>query len=836
MKLIKKYFMLCLGFLAIAILAFSFKDEFMVGQGSGELRFVATSSKNEESQGFTQTVTGIFVNGYYVNHTDFRRSTWINADSNTLTEFYTINGDNNEVVIPISQAQNLTYDYFYSYNGGVLQVFLDNKLLESVDTYSPTVSLESKLIQFDSSYGLSWHAIFMGVILSFFIVVIIQFYKKNILSEITKKEWLYLGIILISAVLAIYFSFFYMNRPYIIIHTSIFSMKKLIVTLPAFLFLLFMTMKLWSHSVAENIKIRKWINKLIYLVPIVGIFVLENSYNYLRLIGKEYYLANYLIVSLLMFTLTLVFMNRKAGAIVTLLICLVAGIVNKMMIDVRDMPLQYYHLKQFRDAANVADVVNIEFDNQIIISIVITLAFVLFILFLPVKPYEIHWLKRIPIMVIMTVAAYFIFPSAVSIIANRTTTTLNFWKMYQTYSENGAALSFVDFYNQSKLTVPEGYSVAKVDEILEGYTSPQPTTQQPNIILIQNESQMDVMRYRDDFVSPDPMAFQHSLAENTIHGDLYVSVFGGGTANTEYEVLTSNSLAILPPNTFPYQQLITENRSSYARLLGSFGYDTIALHPNNRRNYNRDKVWNYLGFDKQYFFDSTPDLKSLFPLSNERMFVSDKSLFEGVASLYDKKTSNKPMFTFVVTMQGHGGYQTGAVASEVQVGVNAKGLEAENEYFTSVKKTDEAFAELVSHFQKYPEPTVIIMYGDHQPALSQVFYSSIFTGDYKENKYVSPFVVWANFDIPESSGVPLSPNYLIPYTIDRLKESQYPLNTSAFYNFLAEMEKGYPVMTTWGYFDADGNYHENVDETGLYHDYQLIQYNRIKDEKILTVE
>ncbi len=68
-------------------------------------------------------------------------------------------------------------------------------------------------------------------------------------------------------------------------------------------------------------------------------------------------------------------------------------------------------------------------------------------------------------------------------------------------------------------------------------------------------------------MEPDPLSNQHTLTDNTVHGTLNVSVFGGGTANTEYEVLTSNPISLLSSNLFPYQQIITQERPSFASYL-----------------------------------------------------------------------------------------------------------------------------------------------------------------------------------------------------------------------------------------------------------------------------
>lgn len=102
-------------------------------------------------------------------------------------------------------------------------------------------------------------------------------------------------------------------------------------------------------------------------------------------------------------------------------------------------------------------------------------------------------------------------------------------------------------------------------------------------------------------MEPDPLSNQHALTDNAVHGTLNVSVFGGGTANTEYEVLTSNPISLLSSNLFPYQQIITQERPSFASYLKDKNYETVALHPQSGNNYNRHAVYPLLGFNKSYF-------------------------------------------------------------------------------------------------------------------------------------------------------------------------------------------------------------------------------------------
>ena len=76
-------------------------------------------------------------------------------------------------------------------------------------------------------------------------------------------------------------------------------------------------------------------------------------------------------------------------------------------------------------------------------------------------------------------------------------------------------------------------------------------------------------------------------------------------------------------------------------------------------------------------------------------------------------------------------------------------------YFTS--GSDRAFEQLVNYFEQEEEPTVILMFGDHWPRLNNAFINSMANQadtenelEKNQNKYVTPFVIWANYNIEET--------------------------------------------------------------------------------------
>lgn len=140
------------------------------------------------------------------------------------------------------------------------------------------------------------------------------------------------------------------------------------------------------------------------------------------------------------------------------------------------------------------------------------------------------------------------------------------------YSRDGMMVSLLFSLKYLAVDKPEGYDADLVNGVAEKYaddggdgTSAEEKTK-PNIIVIMNEAYSDLSVLRDFETNVNPMPFTSKLTENTVKGDLYVSVVGGNTANSEFEFLTGSSMAFLPTGSIPYQQFIKGEMPSSFRI------------------------------------------------------------------------------------------------------------------------------------------------------------------------------------------------------------------------------------------------------------------------------
>ena len=405
-----------------------------------------------------------------------------------------------------------------------------------------------------------------------------------------------------------------------------------------------------------------------------------------------------------------------------------------------------------------------------------------------------------------------------------------FWNLTSSYEKYGYFLATYIYENYQKVEKPEGYSAEAVEQLMTELIQEQTekSGQLPNIIAIMNESFTDFASVDGIQTSKQLLPFIDSLQENTVKGNLYVPVFGGGTANTEFEFLTGSTMRFLPTGSTPYQAYVKRELPSLASYLKQYGYETLACHFASGSNWNRDQVYPLLGFDT---FLTDTDVGELEELHG---YPSDQADYEEVCRQYEAwkaSGTSEHFFCFNVTIQNHGGYLSGYRSEDAPQYTGGQTSDDVEEYLSLLRESDRAFEQLVNYFEQEEEPTVILMFGDHWPRLNNAFINSMANQadtenelEKNQNKYVTPFVIWANYNIEETQIEKLSANYL---AAELLQVAGVPVN--AYQNFLLNLSEKVPVIDTLGFIQSDGLYADSGEmldassQAGL-QEYAMLQY------------
>ena len=410
---------------------------------------------------------------------------------------------------------------------------------------------------------------------------------------------------------------------------------------------------------------------------------------------------------------------------------------------------------------------------------------------------------------------------------------------------NGLVLNFTVCLKYMKVEKPDSYSQETLaalagenpSDTADAAASADGGTRPVNVIVIMNESLSDLSVLPGVESNMDAMPFLRSLTENTVKGYAYSSVFGGTTANSEYEFLTGNTTAFLPAGTVPYQMYVSDGDPSLVSQMEALGYTTIAAHPYRSSGWNRPTVYADYGFDEVYFESDFQD--RAYMRGDERTgYVTDRCDYENLIRWYEEKEEGQPLFLFNVTMQNHSAYQMAWTNLPKEVWLTGElenRFQTVNQYLSLVYQSDQAFEDLINYFSQVEEPTMILLFGDHQPQVATNFYTDVLGTNpdtaTAQKKQMVPFLIWANYDIPEAQGVELSLNYLSALLMDTAN-----LPMTGYQKFLSRLWETAPVINTVGIRDAQGNwYGENAalpeELDGAIEDYKVLLYNNVFDKK-----
>lgn len=407
------------------------------------------------------------------------------------------------------------------------------------------------------------------------------------------------------------------------------------------------------------------------------------------------------------------------------------------------------------------------------------------------------------------------------------------------HSKVGFFVSFILDIHFLQIEEPKNYSDEYALSLLNEQEVEKVETPEelPDIIAIMDETFSDPAVLGEFETNKDYMPFVHSILRgevaNTISGYTDVSVLGGNTANSEFEFLTGNSMAFFPNGSVPYLQYIRDGISTIVPQLEEYGYTTYGTHPYRAKGWNREFIYDLMGFDYRYFQGSFPFEDKL------RNYVSDEADFKSI--LEWRNNTEGPFFMFNVTMQNHSNYGGDFDNFDPQIVAKFKNTSSNkylNKYLSLMYETDQDVASLLSELSQSDRKTIVVFWGDHQPndyVVRPIYkeYGLDFdnqTYEQQQQRQKTPFFIWANYDIQEQTNVEISLNYL-----NILLFETAGLQLDEYQTFRKNLWQGQiPMMNAVGYRNDDGDLVEYDDAPeeiqNLLNEYQNIQYYRMERE------
>lgn len=424
------------------------------------------------------------------------------------------------------------------------------------------------------------------------------------------------------------------------------------------------------------------------------------------------------------------------------------GIINGVILTQRMTPFTVKDLSNLNDGLTI--VTNYLSNYEIIGAIAAGLIAVGLLVLLFIKgPQKRDGVKRKRNLVAVLLVIAFTFLSSSFVIRAGIVQTF-FGNLAYAYRDYGVVYCFVNTWLNTGISKPDGYSKEEILSIFDKkelgddnamlLTQKDEDEEHPNILFLQLESFIDPMTIQSITLSQDPCPNFRRLMQTYSSGELTVPACGAGTANVEFEVLTGLSVKFFGPGEYPYKAVLKEKTGeSLAYDLDSLGYTSHAIHNHRAVFYNRNSVFANMGFDT---FTSVEYMKNV--EKTPKNWAKDDVLTECITDALDSTDGRDMIYT--ISVQGHGKYPAEQVLQNPTIEVTAapsEELKWKYEYYVNqIYEMDQFIKALTDTLAKREEPTVLVMYGDHIPALDM-------TEDDLEsgNLYGTQYLIWNNMGL-----------------------------------------------------------------------------------------
>lgn len=249
------------------------------------------------------------------------------------------------------------------------------------------------------------------------------------------------------------------------------------------------------------------------------------------------------------------------------------------------------------------------------------------------------------------------------------------------------------------------------------------TPRNVHIVLLESfwdPNELKKARYQQNPLAPE----FRKLWKKAGYSHAMAPVFGGYTANSEFEVLCG--FPVVKDNV-KFERRLLNDVPCLPHILGENGYKTMASHPNVPVFWNRVNAYRRIGFQTYW------SLQDFVKDDMNREFLSDVSLYRQVMEkIQPALDAHQPILDYIVTYFGHWNYPLSE--SRPNKITSPSPVEEVSGYANTVYYKSREMMDFINEMRKRDPDGIIVLFGDHLPFLGENFAGYVDSGALAANR------------------------------------------------------------------------------------------------------
>lgn len=304
------------------------------------------------------------------------------------------------------------------------------------------------------------------------------------------------------------------------------------------------------------------------------------------------------------------------------------------------------------------------------------------------------------------------------------------WSQENTIRYNGRFSSFLFYANQQNENYLYLKKYSEKNKAIDIHKSlyPNKISTPRNIHMIVLESFIDPRLIQNLRFNRTPLSknlIPYLLGDKGKFSQIISPVYGGGTAQAEFELLTGIK-ALEKVNSIEFNVMNGGKINGFSKLLSDNNYATIATIATSSKYFNSKKAYESLGFDTVTYLQE--DKEFIKKMSNPLIFDGDVLDYNLKKIRHFITSNNRPVFNYILGIYGHIPFRRDYTKRPDTIRVeteDAKLRRIVNQFYYRTK----AIEDYIKNILSIDRNSIIYITSDHLP--------SILSNDivYKYNKY-----------------------------------------------------------------------------------------------------